>query len=212
MDTNSIIISHYFESQDILFGPNNYLSGFDEYFLKYTPNYIFRNELNRALTDYEDNFRDMVMRNVTETFCISHYSEWNTCLHYVEWWLTRNHYRIAEGEKRCLSLALYLSRNKNSTIYLLSDDFRAIDIISEFMKIQRIGYANTTMDIVLEIYARKNAIRKEQVLMLFQEYRNLIPKLRGPIIPNTDIELLNVLCRLVGISRHICRQDCYNIF
>ena len=50
--------------------------------------------------------------------------------------------------------------------------------MNEFMSIQRIGYASTIVDVILDIYARKIVTREEQVMMLLQEYNEIPTELR----------------------------------
>ena len=215
IDACSIVVLTHLEISDIHLGGSRIRNSIMDYFTFFTPDFIINNEIENAMRKYE-----VVFENATPVDYLSkinkiEYDAYKCCLDVVNYWIDNKGIILKkedEGEKRCLALSLYLSRNKNDNVFLLSDDKRARNkILDRFINSQKIGLSLSFPDLLLYMYFRIKFIKKEHILKSLQEYYRVLPArqiLNGR--RQEYMEWLRDACRDIGTERNYCNLECFN--
>lgn len=101
----------------------------------------------------------------------------NCCLEVIERWFNKNNLQkeynqMAQADRHCIALALYMSRREKKMTVLLTDDFRATPWIKEFFRAQKIGLTLSTPEIIIHIFTLFSAIGSDHVRYAINDFLN----------------------------------------
>ena len=103
------------------------------------------------------------------------------CLKYLHRWfnlvgMQRTYYELNEGERHCIALSLYMSRQKKKRLFVITDDFDARDAgIDLFICRQRIGLVYSLPGVMILTYLSTKDVTKQHLLGFMTDYFNLTP-------------------------------------
>jgi len=117
------------------------------------------------------------------------------CLKYTERWFNlmgkQEEYKnkIDEGEKHCIALGLFLSRKNEKCLYIVTDDFDAVDAgIRLFVERQKIGLVFSLPELMTMNYLIDRGVLELNIKSFISDYFNL-NKMRSDKFSNLKTEL-----------------------
>jgi len=138
-------------------------------------------------------------------------SEFSQCVNFTKFWIKSKHHfnPLDEGELQCLALSLLLSRKNKFFIALVTEEnTETVEIIREFMALQRVGVVLSPIELMISLYCRERIIKENQIKRAIREYQLRLKRKKGDF---GDIdEMLADLCRKKGISKNLCSQECFS--
>jgi hypothetical protein len=133
----------------------------------------------RLLREYDDVKQDidLFLERRKDDGKIVKNDVYSHCLQYAERWFNlvgkQEEYKnkIDEGERHCMALGLFLSRKNEQCLYLVTDDFTAIDAgIRLFVKKQRIGLVYSLPELIILNYLLDRGIPELNVRAFINDY------------------------------------------
>ena len=215
IDTCSIVVLIHLGITDVHLGGLGVRKRIDENFIIFTPDYIADEEIKGSIRKYELDFGNEAPKDFLSNIKVIHEDEYKHCLDVIYKWADSKSIELKEkdeGELRCLALSLYLSRNRNDNIFLISDDKKARNkILDEFVENQKIGFSYSFPDLILHMFFKINIINRDHVLKTFHEYYRVLPaRTRSVDMKRQQYqEWLRNACREFGSQNKLCRYECF---
>lgn len=206
LDTDSILIGVSLE-----LGGIKLIDWLSRIFDIYIPFFVIKHELKGASRDYELDIQEIrrKLHDIKVKVIADEY--FDSCLKFIRKWLRKSKLDLDEGERFCLGLSLYLSRNLKDFIFLITDDFRARDeALDKFVDGQKIGVSLSSPDIILYAFARNREVSSAQTLRSFQDF---FAKMRAKKILDKKQKYMKSyvqMCRKAGLDFHLCQQQCFS--
>jgi len=204
LDTNSIVNLYLLE-----LGGKKVL---DKIPAAYIPEKVYREEIPRIIRKENISIDDL------DSYCLSRPNvkkvltrEFSRCIEFTNSWIKSKYYfnPLDEGELHCLALSLLLSRKNKFFIVLITEEkTETVEIIREFMNLQRVGIVLSPVELMINLYCRERAIKESQIKQAIREYKLRVKKKREGDIGDIN-EILADLCRQKGISKDLCSQECF---
>lgn len=206
LDTDSILIGVSLE-----LGGIKIIDWLSRIFDIYIPFFVVKHELKSASKDYELDIQEIhrKLHDIKVKVIANEY--FDSCLKVTRKWLKKSKLDIDEGERFCLGLSLYLSRNLKNFIFLITDDFRARDeALDKFVDEQKIGVTLSSPDIILYAFARNRAVTSAQTLSSFQDFFARMRAKKTLDKKRKYIESYVQICRKAGLDHRLCQQQCFS--
>jgi len=201
MDTNSLLFSF---KLDLL--PMRAIERVNQRFDLVVPHKVFEEykNLSRRRKDYElvrsdiDRFFGELKRKgkIIEEKVYSH------CLNYVHEWfnltgMQRLFDTLGEGEKHCIALGLYMSRQRKECLFMITDDFDAREGIDFFFCRQRIGLVYSLPGVMILTYLSNRDVSTQRILGFINDYFNLNPPKKVDMreLKSRFLEEIDMSCR-----------------
>lgn len=208
LDADSIVIGFVLE-----LGGIKLIDWLSRIFQIYIPFFVIKQELKKTSKDYNVDVEEIRRKLYALNVKVIANEYFSHCLDFAENWLNESDLSIDDGERFCLALSLYLSRNFNDFVFLITDDFRARSkALDEFVDMQKIGVALSSPDIILHSFARNRNISGDQTLRSFQDFFSKMPAKKTLYleIKKRYMQFYERICRKAGLSRHLCTQQCFS--
>lgn len=207
LDTDSILIGVSLE-----LGGTKIIDWLSKIFDIYIPFFVIKHELKGASKDYKLDIQEIrrKLHDIKVKVIVNEY--FDSCLKVIRKWLNKSNLDIDEGERSCLALSLYLSRNQKNFIFLITDDFRARDeALDKFVYGQKIGVTLSSPDMILYAFARNRDVSSAQTLCSLQNFfARMQVKKRASEKKRKYMESYVQMCRKAGLAFHLCQQQCFS--